>query len=187
MKQILFCYAKLIGIGILLRRNILVQNNSSEARKSFLLLLRRRINLTCILILLLPSLAYAKSHDSHLTSLEIERLGKAKKVLFEVDGKSLKQSIAELERSTNPRMGLAIKEAMAKTYADIVSQEKVQDLHKKKWLYSMVALNMAYLQFEGNKDSAGHVQNLNKLIRYKLKSYLPADIFNQPGFRCSLG
>ena len=140
-----------------------------------------------ILILLLPSVALAKSMRGHLTALDIERLEKLKQVLLEVEGKSLKQSVNELEKSSNPKMSLIIKEAMAKTYADIVSQEKIQDLHKKKWLYSMVALNMAYLQFEGNKDSAGNTQNLNKLIRYKLKTYLPSDIFNQPGFRCSLG
>ena len=42
MKQ-LFCYAKLIEPLVLLRRNILRRNNSSEAKAQFPLLLRRRI------------------------------------------------------------------------------------------------------------------------------------------------
>ncbi|MFH1578005.1 MAG: hypothetical protein ABIC18_02920 [Candidatus Omnitrophota bacterium] len=35
----LFCYAKLMKILVLLRRNILGQNNYSEAKEAFLLLL----------------------------------------------------------------------------------------------------------------------------------------------------
>ena len=39
----LFCYAKLIELSILLRSNILGQNNCSEAKEPVRLLLRRRI------------------------------------------------------------------------------------------------------------------------------------------------
>ena len=149
--------------------------------------MRNSLVFICVFFLLLPSLVYAKSQRVHLSTVEIERLEKSKQVLAEVDEKSLKQSIAELEQAANPRVALLIKEAMAKTYADIVVEQKVVGLSKKRWLYSMVALNMAYLQFEGSKDSAGKTSNLNKLIRYKLKKYLPANIFYQPGFHSSLG
>ncbi len=139
-----------------------------------------------ILILLLgfvlPSITLAKS----LSKENIDRLKNIKQSLVDIDGKTLQQTINEVEKSKHPEIQLSIKEAMAKTYIEIVQEQNVQGLSKRKWLYSMVALNMAYLQFGGDKDSAGNASNLNKLIRSKLRSHLPSGIMQQPGFRTSL-
>jgi hypothetical protein len=131
----------------------------------------------------MASLSQAKGH---LSPLESERLRQVKEQLFEVEIKSLSVMIKDLEKTNDPSMNLTIKEAMAQTYLEIVQQEHVQGLAKKQWLYSMVALNMAYLQFSAGKDSAGSSQNLNKLIRQKLKSHLPSEIFKKPGFHYSI-
>ncbi len=128
----------------------------------------------------------AKHVRVHLTAQEIERVKVIKRSIAEVDQKSLQQTITELENTDYPYLNLEIREAMAKTYVDIVKEQNVQGQHKKEWLYSMITLNMAYLQFTGQKDSVRGTQNLNKLIQYKLKEYLPSGIFNRPGFRCSL-
>jgi|GEM_PF-1603452 len=140
-------------------------------------------------VFLFSTLALAKEHSlrGRLSLQEIERVKVFKKSIEEVDQKSLQQTIAELEKTDYPHLNLELKEAMAKAYVDIVQEQNVRGVKKKEWLYSMVALNMAYLQFAGQKDSAAGAKNLNKLIRYKLKEYLPADIFTRPGFHCSIG
>ena len=137
-----------------------------------------------IIFLLMPNLAYSKI--ARLSDVEIERLKVIKEDIKEVETKSIHVLIKELEKAENPSMNLDIKEAMAKTYKDIVVSQHVEGKGKKEWLYSMVALNMAFLQFAGQKDSAGGAQNLNKLIRFKLKNYLPADIYQQKGFYTSI-
>jgi hypothetical protein len=50
----------------------------------------------------------------------------------------------------------------------------------------MVCLNMAYLQFGGSQGKYGSTTELNRLIRQKLKAYLPSDVLKQPGFIYSL-
>ena len=75
---------------------------------------------------------------------------------------------------------------MAKTYADIVREINVEGQKKKEWLYSMVCLNMAYLQFGGSQGKSGSTTELNRLIRQKLKKYLPPELLKQPGFAYSL-
>ena len=75
---------------------------------------------------------------------------------------------------------------MAKTYTDIVREINVKGQKKKEWLYSMVCLNMAYLQFGGSQGKYGSTTELNRLIRKKLKEYLPGDVFKQSGYLHSL-
>jgi hypothetical protein len=123
----------------------------------------------------------------HLNEQEKARVQSIHEIVSEIEKKSVKQMINEIEKTAYPEVNLIIKEAMAHTYADIVKEENVQGQHKREWLYSMIALNMAYFQFGGDKDSSGGAKNVNKLIRYKLKTYLPANIFNRPGFHSNLG
>lgn len=140
----------------------------------------------CALIAL-SAYASPKTTPMHLANQEVQRVKVLKQVLHEVENKTVEQMVSDLEKTSHPRMNLIIKEAMARTYADIVQEQNVQRQSQKEWIYSMVALNMAYFQFGGNQDSAGGVKNLNKLIRSKLKLYLPPDISKQPGFLTSLG
>jgi hypothetical protein len=148
---------------------------------------KRNWLLISLFLLLNLSVAYAAPIKEHLNEEDISRLKALKETFLEVEKKTPQQLVLELEKTNYPKINLAIKEAMAKAYLDIIKEQGVQGEHKKEWLYSMIALNMAYFQFGGDKDSAGGTKNLNKLIRYKLKTYLPVNIFKQPGFHCNIG
>jgi alanyl-tRNA synthetase len=140
-----------------------------------------------VFMLGLSGVVQAKTVKARLSDKDISRLEVVKEILSEVETKPLSSLIQEIEQSAYPQMSLTIKEAMARAYADIIIEQNVVGKAKREWLYSMVALNMAYFQFGGAKDSASGATNLNKLIRYKLKMYLPVHIFQQPGFHCSIG
>ncbi len=123
----------------------------------------------------------------HLTAQEIERVKAVKQLLYGIDTQSLQQTIDALEKTRYPQINLIIREAMAKTYTEIAREYNVVGQKKKEWLYSMVGLNMAYLQFEGTHQGApGSTTSLNRLIRRKLKEYLPPHVLKQPGFLYSL-
>lgn len=143
--------------------------------------------LTIIFIFLATS-AYAQGNyrSGYLTGADIERVKVVKALLYGVDTKSLQETINELKKTRNPQINLQIREAMAKTYTDIVSQIDVKGQKKKEWLYSMVCLNMAYLQFGGSQGTPGSTTSLNRLIRQELKKYLPPNALKQPGFFYSL-
>ena len=130
--------------------------------------------------------AFADTAKGHLTPLQVERLRTVKQMLAEVDDKSLRQTIDEMEKAGQPQVNLAIREAIAATYSEIVQEKNVVDQGKKAWLYSMVTLNMAYLQFGATKESGSSSDPLNRIIRRKLKEHLPAGIVNHPGFHISL-
>ena len=125
----------------------------------------KRFILFIILISLAASAQAQGSYKStHLTAQEIQRVKAVKKLLYDVDPKSLRETIAELEKSRHPRINLEMKEAMAKAYVDIVKEINVEGQKKKEWLYSMVCLNMAYLQFGGGQGPSGRTSSLNRLI-----------------------
>ncbi len=117
---------------------------------------------------------------SGLTEQDMERVKAFKALVRDVDMKSLQQTIREIESADYPQLELQMKEAMAKTYADIVLEQTVVEQKQKEWLYSMVTMNMAYLQFGADQGDSGTV--LNRMILRKLKRYLPSDILNHPGF-----
>ncbi len=121
-----------------------------------------------------------------LTPAEIERVKGSVQIVQEVDRKPLHQIIEDLEKTGHPRTFLHMREAMAKTYADIVREQDVQGQGKREWLYSMISLNMAYLQFVGTKGKRKTDTGLDMLICSKLKEYLPSDIDSQPGFHQSV-
>jgi len=122
----------------------------------------------------------------HLTDQELQRVKIVKELLGSVDKKTLRQTVDELERARHPQVNLEMKEAMAKAYTDIVREIDVEGQKKKEWLYSMVCLNMAYLQFGGSQGNYGSTTELNRLIRQKLKEYLPSDVLDRSGFLHSL-
>ena len=51
----------------------------------------------------------------------------------------------------------------------------------REWLYGMVALNMANLQFGGRSQDS-----VSQMIAQKLKKALPAEILNAPDFHVSV-
>ena len=141
-----------------------------------------------IIFLFLATSAYAEGSYSskHLTAQEIERVRVVKGLLSGIDTKPLRETIAELEKTRHPEISLEMKEAMAKAFTDIVRDINVEGQKKKEWLYSMVCLNMAYLQFGGAQGKYGSTTELNRLIRQKLKEYLPPNALKQSGFFYSL-
>jgi hypothetical protein len=136
-----------------------------------------------IILIFLATSAYA---SGYLTASDIARVKVVKALLYGVDKKSLQETIDELEKTRHPQINLQIREAMAKAYTDIVSEIDVKGQKKKEWLYSMVCLNMAYLQFGGSQGTPGSTTSLNRLIRQELKKYLPPNALKQPGFFYSL-
>lgn len=143
----------------------------------------RRLLFLIIFIFLAAS---AHAQGDFPTPQDIERVKAVKAFLYGIDTKSLRETIDELEKTRHPQINLQIREAMAKTYTDIVREINVKGQKKKEWLYSMVCLNMAYLQFGGSQGKSGSTTELNRLIRQKLKKYLPPNVLKQPGFFYSL-
>jgi len=138
--------------------------------------------LQLIIFLCLISSVHADGKREYLTALEVERVRVFKELLGSVDSKTVRQTVDDLEKNDYPQVNLQMKEAMAKTYADIVRDKNIEGQGRRERLYSMIALNMAYLQLGGTQDKAGSAEPLNRLIRQKLREYLPPEIFNRPGF-----
>ena len=140
----------------------------------------------CVIVFLLYSapMAYAATthHSALLPPQAIERVRQYKLLVKDVEPKSVPAIVSDLEKTGDPMLNLQIKEAIAKTYAVIIQEEHIEGISKKQWLYSMVALNMAYLQFGGTNSD----RSLNKMILHKLKENLPAGIIDQHGFHFSL-
>ncbi len=116
-----------------------------------------------------PRIVQATARRS-LTTQEVERVKAFKEYTREVDKKSVQAVVDELEKSEDPGLNLQVQEAIARTYADIVLEQKTTDQKQKEWLYSMVAINMAYLELGAQQDESGN--GLNQLIRRKLRGYL---------------
>jgi hypothetical protein len=142
----------------------------------------RNFIVTILCIFALQSLAFA----SPLSLKEIERLKEVKRQLKDVDTKPLMISIKELERTKYPSLHLRMREAMARVYLDVAEELKVKEQKKKDWLYSMVVLNMAYLQFDGGGKGDSKTEPLNQLIRRKLIKELTPEVLEHPGFHYSI-
>lgn len=136
-----------------------------------------------IFMVMMPQGVWAKRA---LTQQEKERLVKVSDLLKDVKSISLEKLVQELEASSHPRLNLSMKEAMAQAFRDIVKEQDVKGLKKKEWLFSMIALNMAYLQFVGLKYRDPRADPVNQLIRSKLLLHLPKGIDEEPGFSVSV-
>ena len=142
----------------------------------------RKLLLCFIFLFLFVSTTQAKENcRSSLNAQEIEHVKESKNLIKDIDKKSLQRTLNELENTECPPMNALIMEAMAKAYDDIVAEQKVEEQTKKEWLYSKIQLNMAYLQLTGGQQR-GDSDPLNRLIRWKLKQYLPSEIFTDPRF-----
>jgi hypothetical protein len=114
--------------------------------------------------------------SGRLSIQQMQRLESCRRLTEDIDDKSLQAAIAQLDNSPDPEENLQLLEAVARTYAEIVRDQKVSGLEKKKWLYSMVTLNMAYLQLGGLDVNPPGDTSLNKLIRRKLKEHMPPEL-----------
>jgi hypothetical protein len=127
----------------------------------------------------------ASAAGAQLSDPQISRIKAYRLLVANIDPQPLAQAVAELERTRYPLVNLQIKEAMARAYADIVREQKVEGKSKQQWLYSMIKLNMAYLQFAGKAPGQDR-DPLNQLIRQTLRTHLPPDIYGRPGFHTDL-
>jgi len=144
----------------------------------------KRLLFSLVIILSLSPSAFSQSR--RLTEDDIQRVKVVKQLLIGVDKDSLWKTISDLEKTPYPQINLQIKEAMAKAYTDIAGEYNVTGQKKKEWLYSMVCLNMAYFQFGGDQGNSRNTTDLNRLIRQKLKGYLPLKVLKQHGLIYSL-
>lgn len=147
--------------------------------------MRNRIFYEVVLVLMLVAMPSFAQAGRALSAKDMDRLKAVKEVLRDVDTKTLNQTIADLERTGYPALNLKLREAMAQAFTDIVEEQKVVGRSKKQWLYSMITLNMAYLQMVGGPNIDAKTQPIDKLIRRKLVNYLPENIYQQPGFMFS--
>ena len=115
------------------------------------------------------------SSKSHLTLEEINRLKDCKRILQDVDKKSFLNSRLAIEKSSSPQENLLLLEAVAQTYDDIIRDQKIVDQRKKEFLFTKINFNMAYLQLAGINTEQRQDTALNKMIRRKLREYLPDD------------
>jgi len=113
-----------------------------------------------------------------LTTAQEERVQSCSRLLQGVESKSVDARIRELEQSPTPEESLQVVEAIAKTYADIVKEQNISEPKKQEWLYSMISLNMAYLQLGGLNIQQSGDSALNKMIRLRLKEYLSPELIN---------
>ena len=131
-----------------------------------------------VLVLCFVSVAYAQGSFS---AAQIVRIKAFKQRLGDVDKKSLEKTIAQLQKASDPELALQIQEIIARVYVDIVKEQDIRDEGTQEWLYGMVALNMANLQFGGrSRDS------VSQMIVQKLKKALPAALLEHPDFHVSV-
>ena len=122
------------------------------------------------------------SYDlGRLTAQQLERLKVCKRLLQEVDHKSVEETATDLESNPYSEENLQILEAIAKTYDDIVREKNVVEMRHKNGLYEMITMNMAYFQLGGVNSGTGTRGPLYYLIQKKLKQYLPSDLLKHSG------
>jgi len=112
---------------------------------------------------------------SALTPAQVHRVKACQQLLAGVDKKSLEQHLQDLG-SRYTEENLQILEAVANAYAEIVEEQQVIGQEKKEWLYSVVMLNMAYLQMGGMHVNRSGDTALNRLIQAKLKRRLSSSL-----------
>lgn len=111
-----------------------------------------------------------------LTAEQTRRLQVCERLLDGVDKHGFKEKVRDLDNTRFPEENIKLIEAVAQTYAEIAQEQGIEKPETKEWLYSMVELNMGYLQLGGSKLNQVRDTALNKLIRRKLKERLPAEL-----------
>jgi hypothetical protein len=132
--------------------------------------------LTVIFFLALCGSAYAAQPFS---AGQLDRLRAAKRLLSDVDSRSFSETLQDLQKTSFSEGHLQVLEAVAQTYAEIAREYDVETPERKKWLYGMVQLNLAYLQLGGGEEQAT-ASALNTLIQRKLLRHLPPETLSDP-------
>lgn len=141
-----------------------------------------------LVLLLLLSFSVTTFADGSLTAIQLQRVRQYKNQLSEVNSEPLDKTIDWLAAQRYPEIHLQIEEAVAQSYTQLIKEHQLTKLKDKRWLYGMIKLNVAYLQFTaGQEGASGADAALNRLIQRTLKKYLSPEIFNHPGFVKSVG
>ncbi len=116
-----------------------------------------------------------------LSPTQTKRLKACRLLLKDVDPRPFPAVEKDLKKSGHLEESLRVLEAVARTYAAIARDKGVTKQQSREWLYSMVRLNMAFLQLGGDEHNVGGGKDrpLNRLICRKLKENLPSDLLHQ--------
>ena len=130
-----------------------------------------------VLFFVLAAAVHASAAGAEsLTPDQTRRLQVCERLLDGVDKNGMAKKMRELENSRFPEENVKLIEAVTQTYAELVREQGIEKPDTKEWLYSMVTLNMGYLQLGGSKLNQSRDTALNKIIRRRLKDRLPADL-----------
>lgn len=138
--------------------------------------MKKSVIVLLLLMLVLPQGVSAQEGRRSLGEKDIARVQACKRLFKGVDGQTMEETVEQLESNPYPREQIILMEAMARTYAEVVEEQEVSEPAKKKWLYSMVTLNMAYLQLGGYQLKKAHAVPLHRIIQGKLKKYIPPEL-----------
>ena len=144
--------------------------------------------ITLILISILICPKYVQAQDvgvlscrGALSDKQREIVRESKALLGDVHGRTLEATLNDMNRTDCPVIQVLILEAEAKTYVDLTREYELKDKKARERLYQKIQMNMAYLQFTAGKTQ-GDDSSLNRLIRQKLRFYLPSEVLEHPGF-----
>lgn len=151
--------------------------------------LLRRTPLGLAIVLFLATVASAQEEAvidcrRSLDPGQIEVVRESKELIRDIDTESLDETVQGLNKTSCPVMQVLMLSAMARTYADLVVEYELDGLDARQRLYDKIGMNMAFMQFTAGRGS--DEADLNRLIRLKLKQYLPPEILTHPGFYFSL-
>ena len=138
-------------------------------------MMKRAVFLIVFLILAFPATA-----DTNFTQAEIRRLTEARALLMDTEKRSRDEIIKEFDETGLPREHLEIYEAIAATFRDITNKYGENSPQSREQLLEKIRMNMAYFQLGGPDTEQPGGSELNRLIRRKLKQYLPEKIWDNP-------
>ncbi|MCK5014971.1 MAG: hypothetical protein KAS66_14255 [Candidatus Omnitrophica bacterium] len=138
-------------------------------------MIKKTVYLIVFLILAAPATAGA-----NFTQAQTHRLIKAKALLMDTEDRSADDLIKEFEKTGLPHEHLDIYEAIAATFRDITTEYGENSPQSRERLLGKIRMNMAYFQLGGPDTDQPGDGELNRLIRRKLKKYLPKDIWDNP-------
>lgn len=131
-------------------------------------------------------LGLAGTARADFTASEIQRLTKAKTLLMDTENRSVQDILKEFEAMGSPQQQLIIYEAVAAAFRDVQEKYGEDSRQSREQLLAKIRLNMAYFQLGGAVGEQAGMGELNKLIRRKLKQYLPENIWDNPDLFHSL-
>lgn len=129
-------------------------------------------------VIILLTLSASAHAGPALDAGQFSRLRAVKFILNDVDVRSIEEMARDLQKTSFPEGHLRLLEATAKTYNDLIHDYPQATRERKKWLYGMVQLNLAYLQLGGGETAA--TSALNTLIQRTLLKYAQPETLSDP-------